>query len=407
MEAESTQIIRLEGSPAEIGAAFGSANAEDIQLEIDGYLRGDHSRDNLLKSTEEYRGIVGRIAPHWVEEASALARAAAVDPEIYLAYQGAKYRGINTPDCFTYFSPPRRSESGMTIFHKNRDNRDRPQCAYVKETRTSNRDLFRFAATGDTSDIGTMMGLNEKGLAAAADTGASDPSPRFVGMMNPDLMRLVLEQAATVAEAWELLEDIHNQRIYAGAKVATNWMFADAAGQCIRVEQYSESLARTHDQSEFLTMRDDDRGQFVMASLRGSVSPLSPSLLNRISRSEPVLAKTNISAMTAIIPGSHVDLFGCAQFAVYKADRTVYVPLFLGALGTPRDLLDGTFYRNSKDLASDWSPDEIEDKLDIQRKLIESSARSALQTSGTEAARKILTEGCARMASTALNALRD
>ena len=32
MEAESTQIIRLEGSPTEIGAAFGSVNAEDIPI---------------------------------------------------------------------------------------------------------------------------------------------------------------------------------------------------------------------------------------------------------------------------------------------------------------------------------------------------------------------------------------
>jgi hypothetical protein len=406
METQGSDTIQLEGTPTEIGTAFGSVNAEDIRSEVEGYLQGDHCKDDLLRSTEEYRGIVERIAPHWVEESSALALAADVKSEIYLAYQGAKYRGINTPECFTYFSPPQHSLSGMTLFHKNRDNKERPQCAYVKGSTFEGGKVYRFAATGDTSDIGTMMGLNEKGLAAAADTGAPDPNPRFIGMMNPDLMRFILEQAASVIEAYEMLMDIHRQGIYAGAKVATNWMFADASGECLRIVQFGDHLDKTHHQSDFLAMREDERGNLVMNTFRESPDPVSPSLMNRLSRTGPVLSETNISAMTAVIPSSKVDLFGYAQFAVYKADRTLYVPIFLGALSTPRILLDGTLYRNSRHKNTDWSPNEVETELDAERLSIESAARSALDNSGTDSARRILTEGCTKMASIALKALK-
>jgi hypothetical protein len=301
MSSADPEMVCLEGSPEEIGAAFGAVNGADIRSEISAYLSGGRQRDELLKATETYREIVERIAPHWLEEAAALAGAADVDPEDYLAYQGAKYRGINTPECFTYFSPSKHNAVNQTLFHKNRDNRDRPQCAYVKGPSTGNT-RYRFVATGDTSDIGTMMGLNEKGIAAAADTGAPDPNPRYVGMMNPDLMRLILENASCVAEACKMLEDIHQQGIYAGAKVATNWMFADAAGRVARIVQYSDSLNFTHDQGDSLSMREDDRGKLVMDALRAADGSVSPDLLNRISRTEPVLAKTNISAMTAVIP---------------------------------------------------------------------------------------------------------
>ena len=403
MSSTDSEMVSLEGSPAEIGRVFGTVNGVDIRSEISGYSSGK-SRDKLLKATETYRGIVERIAPHWLEEAAALARAAEVDAELYLAYQGAKYRGINTPECFTYFSPPRRNEVNQTLFHKNRDNRDRPQCAYVKGSRPG-ESLYRFVATGDTSDIGTMMGLNEKGLAAAADTGAPDPSPRYIGMMNPDLMRLILENASCVAESCKMLEDIHQQGIYAGAKVATNWMFADAAGKVARIVQYSDSLDFTHDQDDTLAMREDDLGNLVMGALGKAEGSVSPELMNRLSRTEPVLAKTNISAMTAVIPQSHPELFGRAQFTVYKADRTVYVPLYLGALATPRSLLDGSFYRRSKTTPPDWSPDTVETRLEARRSDVELSARAALASDGPGAAREVLTRGCRELAAIALGAL--
>ncbi|MBN1344902.1 MAG: hypothetical protein JXQ73_19565 [Phycisphaerae bacterium] len=394
--------VCLEGSPRSVGKAFGQANAATIRAQVQGFRGQGKQRDDALRATEQYRSLVERLAPHWLEEAAGLAGAAGVGAEEYLAYQGAKYRGINRGDCFTYFSAPRHNFGGVTLFHKNRDNKDRPQAAYVKGIKVPGRSILRFAATGDTSDMGTMMGLNEKGLAAAADTGAPDPNPRFRGMMNPDTMRLILEQASDVDEAYRMLEQQNAERIYAGGKIATNWMFADARGRAMRVVQCHESLEKTSDEEGLLVMRPRDaRGHLVLDRLGSAKGEITPQLMNSLSRTPPVLHKTNISAMTAVIPPWQTGLFGYAQFAVFAAGRTLYVPIYVGVTATPRVLLDGTLYGLSTVQAEGFglASEAFEANLDAERARIEVRARAAFEKSGSEAARGILTEGSLDLAS--------
>lgn len=391
----NTLLIGLSGTPAEVGRAFGKANASDIRAEVGKFFGDGSRRDAQLRATEHYRNLVRQHAPHWLDEAAALAAAAGVGTEEYLAYQGAKYRGINRGDCFTYFAAPRHTIGGVTLFHKNRDNRNRPQAAYVKDVKTSGRRVFRFAATGDTSDMGTMMGVNEKGLACAADTGARDPNPRFKGMMNPDTMRLVLEQAENVNQAHEMLKQHNADKIYAGGKIATNWMFADATGQALRVVQFHESLVPTPDRNGLHVMRDNDaRGRLVTKELSDLMGKVSARTMNRLSRTAPVLHKTNISAMTAEIPRERPDLFTCAHFAAFHAGRTIYVPVYLGATATPRPLVDGTIYRLSTPKADGFGAGAaaFEAELNDKRLRQEVRAKSFLAKGNEQAARRVLTE---------------
>ena len=406
---KTSRDVCLEGSPTEVGRAFGASNASDIQAEVAGYFGDGSRRDVLLRATEPYRSLVKRVAPHWLEEAAALARAAGVNADDYVAYQGAKYRGINRPECFTYFSAPRHNFGGVTLFHKNRDNRNRPQAAYVKGVKVPGRTVYRFAATGDTSDMGTMMGVNEKGLAVAADTGAPDPNPRFRGMMNPDTMRLILEQASDIGEAREMLEQQNADRIYAGGKIATNWMFADAGGRAVQIVQFHESLRETPDRDGLLVMRPrDKRGKLVRSTLEPLKGKITPEHMNWLSRTPPILQKTNISAMTAVIPRLHVDLFGCAQFCVFRAGQTVYVPIYLGVTATPRVLVDGTLYRLSmgQDESLGRAAETFEGKLQEERSVAELRAREALEKSGRAQVRRILTEACVTLATRVAEYLR-
>ena len=395
--------VLLEGDAEDVGRAIGYANGYDIRSEVQTYVGDRADKDRLLRATDHYRSLVEAWAPHWIDEAVGLARAADVDPEVYIAYQGAKYRGINRPECFTYYSAPAHNAGPVTLFHKNRDNRARPQCAYVKGVIGQ----YRFAATGDTSDIGTMMGVNERGLAAAADTGAPDPSPRFRGMMNPDVMRLILESAADVREAREMLGRVHAERLYAGGSIATNWMFADAAGRGIRVVQFHDRLDYTHELEGLLTMRDDDRGGLVMKTLQEADGRIVPALMNRLSRTAPVLHDTNISAMTAVIPSVDTDLFTWAQFAVHHAGRTVYVPLYLGCTATPRAVIDGSVHRLSgqKPASTGLDATRFEADLDAERQRVEADARAVLPVEGKAKARQVLTEGCLQLAQRAVNYL--
>lgn len=411
MSHEGTQeLVCLEGSPAAVGRAFGQANAADVQAEVEAFMCSGPTRDAILRAADHYRALVEHYAAHWLDEAAALAQAAGVRPEDYVAYQGAKYRGVNRADCFTYFAAARHNAGRVTLFHKNRDNVHRPQSAYVKALDVSGRSILRYAATGDTSDMGTMMGLNERGLAAAADVGAADPKPRFRGMMNPDVMRLILEQAADVDQAHEMLKKLHADRAYAGGNVATNWMFADAAGRALRIYQCHESLQPEPDRDGLHVMRDEDeRARIVLSVLSGARGAITPALMNRLSRTRPILCDGNVSAMTAVIPASQVDLFGYACFAVFNAGRTVYVPLYLGAAATPRALLDGSVYRLSTPQVDSFglAAEDFESRLEAERVGMEAAARAALGDVGRNAARQALAEGCAKLAAHSAEYLAD
>lgn len=407
--------VSLDGTPAQVGAAFGAVNGPDIRRGVDAYFRAmqderQRGPDAVRAAGEVYLRLLERHAPHWLTEAAALARAADVDPERYLLYQGAKYRGINRPDCFSWTVGGEHTASGCTLIHKNRDNTARAQCAYLKAVQVRGRRCYRFLANGDTSDLGLMMAVNEKGLAAVADQGHKDPQPRWRGMMNPDILRLIVEQAADVPEALALLQDIQAQGLYAGGDIATYWLFADRHGHGLRVYQFHERMTRTTRRRAVLVMRDQDpRGALVRRAIAAARGSIDAPLMNRLSRQDPVLAASNISCFTAAMPSRHADLFTYAWFAVNNARNTIYVPLYMGVTATPRGLLDGTLSEDSmRPAASPALRDEltavgldlegIEDDLEAERGLIETAARQALAASGRDAARAVLTAGCQRLA---------
>jgi len=333
---ENESLICLDGSPAQVGRVFGRTNVPDIRREVEQFYTTVEAeegikREELLRAGETYRRLVEQYAPHWLEEAQAAAQAAGVDPEEFLTYQGAKYRGINRPECFTYFSAPQHNADHVTLFHKNRDNVQRPQSAYVKGNQLPSGTIYRFLAIGDTTDLGTMMGVNDKGLAAAADTGYEEPHPRQQGMMNPDLMRIIFERAADVDEALSWLEEFHAKQVYAGGKKGTNWMFADAKGRAIRVYQFHREMTVTRDEEGLMVMRDEDkRGVLILKTLRAHQGKITAGLHHHLSRIDPVLSSNNASALTAVIPPDHTALFTYAHVALYRAANTFYVPLYLG-----------------------------------------------------------------------------
>lgn len=393
-------LVSLSGSPRAVGEAFGATNAADIAAAVAEFL--GERRDALLASTEHYRSLVTELAPHWLDEAEGIAAAAGVDADDYLAYQGAKYRRINLPECFSYCAAPRHTTGGVTLFHKNRDNVNRPQCAYVKEV----AGRYRFAATADTTDLGCMMAVNERGLCCAADVGYPDPNPCYRGMMNPDIMRLLLEGCASVPEAIDRLSELEAKRVYAGAAVGTNWLFADAAGEMVQVCHYHGKIEVNTSAEGFLVMRPDERGQRVQESFRKEAGAIRPALLNFLSRQSPILVDGNISAMTASVSALRPDLFSRADFAVHNAGRVVYVPLYLGITATPRPLLDGTIYRLAevRRIPSAGFAD-FEAGLHEQCIRLELAARDALAKRGEAAARRTLTLGCARFVADAVRFL--
>ena len=61
-------LVCLEGSPAAVGEAFGTANAADIRAGVQAFFSGEHDRDAILRATQHHRSLVGRYAPYWFDE---------------------------------------------------------------------------------------------------------------------------------------------------------------------------------------------------------------------------------------------------------------------------------------------------------------------------------------------------
>ena len=412
---ENGHLISLEGSPREAGAAFGSANAGDIRDDVKRFFKEAKEHEGftarrLTKFGKAYAALVERYAPHWLEEAEGLARAAGVDTERYITYQGAKYRGINRPECFTWYTPPSWNRDKVGLFHKNRDNKARPQCAYVKALNVPGTRIHRFMASGDTMDMGTMFGVNERGLAIAADTGEPDPHPLWRGMMNTDTMRLMLEQCRDVDEALAFLKQLQVDGVCAGGKLATNWMFADARGRSLRVNQFVKCLVVKRGGRSGLVMRDaDPRGEIVRDEMRKRKGHLTARDMNRLARCNPVLQETNCSSFTAVIPERHCGMFTCAWFAVAHAAQTVYVPLYMGVSATPALLANGGLSRLSMAASGGKAldvhpahllvdPNAFEHDMEADRVILEAHAQKVYRSEGRAAAAEVLTQGCLRFA---------
>ena len=262
------------------------------------------------------------------------------------------------------------------------------------------------------------MAMNEKGLAIVADMGYKEKNPRFRGMMNVDLLRIVVEKCADAAEAVELLRMFHRKKVYAGGKFGTHWMIADRTGAGVRIYQYIDHFVEKRSRKGFLVMREDARGRLVTKVLSQNRGKITAGLVNQLSRRRPIFNPGwNVSAYTAVIPAKRPDLFSYAWFAVNNVRKTLYVPLYMGVTATPRILLDGTLYRlsSSQKFGAELfkkckglgvNLERFEQETDADRADTEVAARVALRRRGENAARKVLTDGCLRFAKRAERLLK-
>ena len=197
----------------------------------------DQERSNR---TEPLRRFIDRFAPAWMDEIEACAGAVEMPTQQYLAFLAGKYRDLFFVDeCTSFAALGTATADGAPLFHKNRDNLDRPQCAYHKKLLHASRPAG-FYATGDTSDLGVMMVVNEHGLAGSADmtSPVREGHPKGRGVANPYILRLIAEQAECCEHALEIVQQMIRDGWYAGGtKAGTHWLFADRSGKALRVTQ--------------------------------------------------------------------------------------------------------------------------------------------------------------------------
>jgi hypothetical protein len=348
--APASSSVHLAGSPAEIGGLWGRLNRAPITHDLEAFFlkpaRGlGLSEADLVRQAERFVTIAAEIAPHWLSEAAAIAAAAGVGADLYVAFMAGVYRNLfRHPECTSYAVSAERTGDGAILFHKNRDNVDKAQSAFVLSQGVKGTN--RFIATSDASVLACMMMVNDKGLAGSADypggiTPAKAPA-RYRGLMNPLLLRHIAERAEDCASALALIEECVGRGDYAGGEVnETHWLFVDRSGEILEVSNNTRHVvSRRHRGKVYFSRLDDSP---AACRLREADRPVDFGLFHGVSRDPSICLASSIAGMTVEIDAERPELLTCAWVALPA--HSVSFPLLMGQQGTPRCLADGEAYR--------------------------------------------------------------
>ncbi len=341
-------MVRLAGTPAEIGKTWGEINKRAIVHDLDVSFQKQAadagiSEGTLIERSALFIRIAQEIAPHWLEEARAIAQAAGVREDLYLAFVANAVRNLFLHECTSYSVPRQHTLGGAILFHKTRDNKATEQAAFILES--SLPGIHKFIAICNASRIDCCMMVNDQGLAGSADYPGGlrppDAEPRYRGMMNGSILRHIAERASTCAEALSLIENCVKKGYYAGGKVnGTHWLFVDRDGVILEVSNNSEHVvSQIHTQKVYFSKRETSR---AATQLRAATQPIDFHLFHSVSRDPSICLKSSISSMTVEIEPTHPDLLTCAWVSLPA--RAGSFPLLMAQSKTPACLLNGDAY---------------------------------------------------------------
>jgi len=393
------ELVSLIGTPDEIGQRFGTLNASDIREHVDAvwadWAKRGLSEAAVLEKTQPFVRFCEKFGPHWLVETAACAQAAEVSHERYLAYLAGKYRSLFfTDDCTSFAAAGDATADGAAIFHKNRDNATRAQSAYCKRL-TRVPGVTGFYATGDTSDLGLMMMVNDKGLAGSADTGGlKETHPKGRGVMNPYILRLIAERAERCEDALEIIQETIRDGWYAGgSRTGTHWLFADRFGTILRVAQNSvEEQHWYHRDTVVFLARGETPAATAMKSATGKLTVRD---FQTAACSRDICFGSSISALTVRIDPKRAIAGGTVWFALPAFAPAI--PLHTDAPAVPAPVVDGRMYRAGYELLKLRSGNGktnfgtplvfTEDYLERRRQLQDELYANALRTEASLAER--------------------
>ena len=352
-------MVQLAGTPEHIGTIWGKMNKEIIVRDMEAdYLKraaaAGISRETLIERSAAYVRIAEKVAPHWLEEARAVARAAGVPEDLYIAYLDGAVRDRFLHECTSYAVPRERARDGLILFHKTRDNKDRHQTACIIQS--SLKGINKFIAVTNAAAIGCSMMVNEHGLAGAGDYPANrkkDSSTlhlkaaetQYRGLMGGAILRYIAERASSCSEALAIIEDFVAKGYYAGGKVGgSHFLFVDRKGVILEVcNNARHVVSKVHTQKAYFSRLNKSA---AARRLRESSEPIDFHLFHNVSRDPSICFGSSISGMTVEIDPDHPELLTCAWVSLPV--RAVAFPLFMGQMRTPACLLDGTAHQLGK-----------------------------------------------------------
>jgi hypothetical protein len=419
-DAQESGMVSLAGTPEQIGTAWGKLNKELILGDLESsYLnkadKAGISREALLERSAASIRIAKEIAPHWLEEARATARAIGVDEDLYQAFSDGHSRNRFLHECTSYAVSREHTKDGAIFFHKTRDNTDRPQVACVVQS--SLKGINKFITVSDIGNIRCSMVVNDKGLAGSADYPADKKkdsstlvlpaaAPRYRGLMAGSILRHIAERASTCAEALAIIEDFVKKGYYAGGDVnGSHWLFVDRTGAILEVCNNSEHVVSQYHTEKVYFSRL--RKSAAAKQLETTKAPIDFPTFHSVARDSSVCFGSSISGMTVEIDPTHPELFTCAWVALPA--HSVAFPLLMGQDATPSPLVDGSAYQKGKSKLKTGAPwEKLERSAHAEMEDIKKDGIASLSAGNPEEAqRELMNQWSARQASTLYHSIKE
>lgn len=376
---ENPDLIRLSGSASEIGNIWGMINGQAVKEDMDKYFLNKASEngittEELIERSSKFVSIAEEIAPHWLAEARTIADQAGVSRELYISFIANVYRNLFVHECTSYAVSHKYTDESAVYFHKNRDNVEKAQAAFIYNPNIQG--INKFIAVSDASALCCMMMVNEKGLAGSADfPGSNGPekAPKnYRGIMNTFMLRYIAEKASDCNEALQIIEDFTKKGYYAGGDVdETHWLFVDKNGTILEVSNNSKNIiSREHSEKVYFSRLENSEAARRLNEIK---TPVTFEEFHFVSRDPSICLKSSISGMTVEIHPEHPDQLTCAWISLPA--RSVSIPLLMGGEGTPKELINGNAYKLANNLSGSsdlW--ESIEENLHQHKELFISNA---------------------------------
>jgi len=200
-------VVRLEGSPEQLGRQHGELLADRIRTMLAQYV-GDAVESGRLNATMAARiGTMKPSLPGWyLRELAACPDAAEDDEDILLFAQCEgdirSFWGCTTYAAYGPATPDGAMEIGRSFDYWGLESTDR--CATILAYRPRPEDGYAFVSVGWTGILGGWTFLNEHGIFVACNLGGFQAkNPKGVPALV--LMRMIAQKTATLDEAIALV----------------------------------------------------------------------------------------------------------------------------------------------------------------------------------------------------------
>ena len=201
-------VVRLAGTPEEIGRQHGTLLADRIKTMVGEYVGDDLENGRLTPAMQARVLRMKSSLPDWYrQELAACAKAVGIDEDVLL-YAQCEGDIKSVGGCTTYaaFGPATHSgnmEIGRNFDYWGLESTD--VCAVVLAVVPRQEDGHAFASVGWTGILGGWTFINDKGLFVANNLGGFyQTNPQ--GIPTLILERIIAQKAATIDEAIAIIE---------------------------------------------------------------------------------------------------------------------------------------------------------------------------------------------------------